>query len=84
MAAIPISTSSRADLRSIPLGVDWLQLPGWRWLFILEGLPAVILGLVTLFYLTSYPHQAKWLSSDEREWITSEFGTGERIKRDCA
>ena len=41
-------------------------LAGWQWLFIIEGLPAVILGIVTWFYLTDRPAEAKWLSADER------------------
>jgi len=44
-------------------------LAGWRWLFILEGLPCVLLGIVTLFYLTNYPVKAKWLSPEERAWL---------------
>lgn len=81
MAAIPISNIVGSPISGLLLGVNWLQLAGWRWLFILEGLPAIILGVVTLFYLTDYPHQAKWLSGDEREWITSELEQEKRIKR---
>jgi MFS transporter, ACS family, tartrate transporter len=60
-----------APISGFLLGLDWLQMAGWRWLFILEGLPAVIFGVVTLFYLTDWPRQAKWLAADERDWITS-------------
>jgi D-galactonate transporter len=81
MAAIPISNIVGSPISGVLLGVSWLQLAGWRWLFILEGLPAIILGVVTLFYLTDYPHQAKWQSGDEREWITSELEQENRIKR---
>ncbi len=42
---------------------------GWRWLFVLEGLPCVILGIFTLFYLTDYPEKAKWLTSEEKAWL---------------
>jgi ACS family tartrate transporter-like MFS transporter len=55
------------------LGVNWLALAGWRWLFILEGVPAVLFGFVTLFYLTDRPQQAAWLPKDEREWLASEL-----------
>ena len=44
-------------------------LAGWQWLFLLEGLPAVVLGAVTLGYLTDLPEQARWLSPGEREWL---------------
>jgi ACS family tartrate transporter-like MFS transporter len=83
MAAIPIANIVGAPISGVLLGVNWLQFAGWRWLFILEGLPAVILGVVTLFYLIDYPHQAKWLSDDEREWITSELEKERRIKREA-
>jgi len=53
--------------------IHWLGYSGWRWLLILEGLPAVILGVVTLFYLTDRPKDARWLRDDERAWITGEL-----------
>ena len=42
-------------------------------MFILEGIPAIVLGVVTLFYLTDWPHQAKWLPQDERDWLIGEL-----------
>ncbi|KVQ61105.1 MFS transporter [Burkholderia territorii] len=48
--------------------------PGWKWLFILEGLPAVLLGIVGMFYLTDRPKQATWLTEREREWLDAEIG----------
>src|SRR5271156_3061538 len=44
-------------------------LAGWQWLFLIEGLPPVLLGIIFLFYLPGGPAQAKWLTEDEREWI---------------
>ena len=56
-------------------------LAGWQWLFLLEGLPTVILGGVTLFYLTDRPAAATWLTPTERIWLTehlaSQANTGE-------
>ncbi|MBB5391742.1 MULTISPECIES: MFS transporter [unclassified Herbaspirillum] len=49
----------------------WAGLSGWQWMFILEGLPAVIMGVVTLFYLVDRPEQGKWLNAEERQWLTS-------------
>ena len=71
MAAIPISNIVGSPISGLLLGINWFQLAGWRWLFIIEGLPAIIFGIVTIFFLTDWPHQAKWLPADEREWITS-------------
>src|SRR5262249_13202033 len=47
--------------------------PGWRWLFVLEGIPAVILGIVTIYFLPDWPRDAKWLEEQERDWITQEL-----------
>ena len=48
-------------------------IPGWKWLFVLEGLPAVMLGIFGAFYLTDRPDQAKWLSKDEKNWLAREL-----------
>jgi len=42
---------------------------GWQWLFILEGLPAVVLGFVVLFVLNDKPDDAKWLDAEEKKWL---------------
>jgi MFS transporter, ACS family, 4-hydroxyphenylacetate permease len=49
----------------------FLGLSGWRWLFLLEGLPAVILGIICLFYLDDGPAQASWLSESRRGSIAT-------------
>jgi ACS family tartrate transporter-like MFS transporter len=72
-AAYPISFIIGSPLAGSMLGISWFGLRGWRWLFILEGIPAILLGIVTIFYLTDWPKQAKWLAPDEREWITEEL-----------
>lgn len=48
-------------------------LRGWQWLFLMEGIPAVLLGIVTLFYLTDKPEQAAWLSPAERSWLSKKM-----------
>lgn len=53
--------------------IAWFHLAGWRWMFILEGLPAVILGIIVMFFLTNRPREAKWLTEDEKEWIEGEL-----------
>jgi ACS family tartrate transporter-like MFS transporter len=44
-------------------------LPGWKWMFLLEGLPTVLMGFVSAFWLTDRPEVAHWLEPDEREWL---------------
>lgn len=70
-------TQPLALLLSVPFS-RWLMetihpwgLSGWRWLFILEGLPSIVMGIVTLFYLDDRPHQARWLPGDEKAWLTT-------------
>jgi ACS family tartrate transporter-like MFS transporter len=48
-------------------------LAGWQWLFLFEGIPAVILGFVTLAYLPDGPTHAKWLSAEEKEWLAAKL-----------
>ena len=73
MSAIPIANVLGSPLAGWLLGVRWFGIPGWRWLFILEGIPAVLLGIMTLLYLTDWPREAKWLPADEQEWIDGEL-----------
>jgi len=63
----PISTSLLVELDGL------LGLAGWRWLFICEAVPAVMLGFVVLFYLTDRPAKAHWLEPHEREWLIAEL-----------
>jgi MFS transporter, ACS family, tartrate transporter len=69
MLAVPISNVIGAPVSGLLLGVDWLGMTGWRWLLLLEGLPAIVLGVVTIFFLTDRPRDARWLAPDERAWL---------------
>ena len=80
MAAIPLSNVIGSPLAGALLGVHWRGIAGWRWLFALEGIPAVIFGIVTFFYLTDWPRQATWLPEDEREWIENELASESSAK----
>lgn len=82
--AIPFANVLGAPLAGWLLGVHWFGLTGWRWLFVLEGVPALLLGIVTLVYLTDWPHQAHWLSPDEREWIEQELQREKEAKKATA
>ena len=69
MAAIPLSFIIGSPLAGWILGHTWRGIDGWRWLFVLEGMPAVLLGVVAFFYLTDGPEEAGWLAPEERQWI---------------
>lgn len=69
MSAIPLSQALAAPIAGWIIGHAFLGLSGWRWLFILEGLPAIVLGCVAFFFLNDRPREAHWLAADERAWI---------------
>jgi len=59
-------------------------LHGWQWLFLSEGIPSVLLGFFTFFYLTDKPAQAKWLTAKEREWLTKTMEKENKAQRDLS
>ena len=69
MAAAPISTALGSPVSAALLEMNGFGLTGWQWMFIVEALPAVVLGVVTLFYMTDRPARARWLPEDERSWL---------------
>lgn len=80
-AANPLSYVIGSPLAGLLLGISWLGMRGWRWLFILEGIPAIVFGAITIFYLTDWPRQARWLRDDEREWIETELEREKQAKQ---
>ena len=81
MTAIPISAVVGGPLSGALLGLNGrLGLAGWQWLFLLEGLPAVVLGVAALWFLTDRPSQATWLTADERSWLDTHL-SHERAQR---
>jgi MFS transporter, ACS family, 4-hydroxyphenylacetate permease len=65
--AIPVTIAVASTVSGLILQLHgFLGLAGWRWLFLLEGLPAIILGVICLFYLDDGPALANWLSADEK------------------
>jgi MFS transporter, ACS family, tartrate transporter len=83
MAAIPLSSVIGAPVSGMILGMDGVVgLDGWQWLFIIEAIPAVLLGGVTYFYLTDRPADAYWLAADERAWLAGRL-EAERRQREA-
>jgi MFS transporter, ACS family, tartrate transporter len=81
MAAAPISVVLGSPVSSALLEMDGLLgLKGWQWMFIMEAIPACILGFVVLFYLTDKPEKATWLGDDERAWLVSEMNAEHAAK----
>jgi len=70
--AQPISNAIGAPLSGLLLNLDGLLgLQGWQWLYIIEGIPAVILGFLAPRMLTDRPEDAAWLREDERNWLST-------------
>jgi ACS family tartrate transporter-like MFS transporter len=74
MAAIPVSLGLGAPVSTAFLQMDGIWgLTGWKWLFLGEAAPAVIFGLLCVFYLPDRPADADWLSDDEKRWLDAEM-----------
>ncbi|MBV9010226.1 MAG: MFS transporter [Verrucomicrobia bacterium] len=80
MSAIPIGFIVGGPIAGSILPVDWLGMAGWRWLFLLEGTPAIILGTIAMFVLPDRPGEAPWLSQHERDWLTTRIADERRAK----
>ncbi len=80
MSAIPIAYILGGPLAGWILGIHSLGIPGWRWLFLVEGVPAVLLGIVTLFVLPDRPKDVSWLQPDERDWLSARLAEERQAK----
>lgn len=83
MAAIPLSTVVGGPISGALLNITGLGLSGWQWMFLIEALPAILLSVVVLFYLTDRAADATWLAPDERAWLVERLAS-ERAKRERA
>ena len=80
MAAIPVSIGLGAPVSTALLELDGtFGLAGWKWLFLAEAAPAVLLGIAVLFYLTDKPAVANWLEPDERQWLGAVMAEEKRL-----
>ena len=81
LSGMPIASILGSPVSGLILDrVHWLGLSSWRWLLILEGIPAVVCGLLTYFLLPSRPDEAKFLTIDEKEWLRAELASEEQQK----
>ena len=83
LVAVPLSLALGAPVSSLLLDVHWLGIDGWQWLFIVEGLPAVFLGFVTLVWLTDRPRNAAWLTQAERDHLEGQL-SAEALAKEAA
>ncbi|MFD0918171.1 MFS transporter [Saccharopolyspora rosea] len=80
MAAVPVSSAIGATVSSVLIssGHGVFGLSGWRFMFVVEGVPAMLLAVATWFYLTDRPSQARWLAPAERDWLAARLAAEQR------
>ncbi len=79
MTAIPISIAIGAPVSTTLLELNgFLGLAGWKWMYLCEAAPAIVLGVFVLFFLTDRPEQANWLAPDEKAWLAGELARERR------
>lgn len=67
---VPLSVFLGAPVSTLLLELHgWMGLEGWQWMFLLEAVPSILLGIACLWVLSDSPRQAKWLSAEERDWL---------------
>src|SRR5438132_9451623 len=81
LAGIPVTSILGGPVSGFILDhVHWLSVSSWRWLLILEGIPAVVGGVLTYFLLPSRPAEAKFLSQEEKDWMEAVLASVESEK----
>ena len=81
LTGLPFTSIVGAPISGLVLDhVHWLGASSWRWLLILEGLPAILCGLLTYFLLPNRPAEAKFLTPEEQGWIQAELSREEHQK----
>ena len=80
-SAVPSAAVVGSILATWLLGVHWQGMSGWRWIFVIEGIGPIILGVITIFFLTDRPEQAQWLREDERNWIVEQLNNETLAKK---
>lgn len=78
LLAIPISNVLGAPASTAFLGIEALGIAGWQWLFILQGVPAILLGLFVPHMLTDTPAKAAWLTESEKSWLSATLAAEHR------
>ena len=69
MTANPLAGVVGSPISGALLGLRGAGLAGWQWLFLMEGLPAIVLGVAVYWVLTDKPENARWLAEPERKWL---------------
>jgi MFS transporter, ACS family, tartrate transporter len=80
MVALPLAVATGAPVSTALLELNGLfGLAGWKWMFVFEAVPTVLVGIFLLFCVTDRPQVARWLSEEERGWLTATLETERRL-----
>lgn len=83
--ACPIAATIGAPFATLVMdNIHWFGYAGWRWVFMLEGLLAVIGGIWTVFYLKNKPGDVKWLNKEEKDWVINKIAAEDALKTETA
>jgi ACS family tartrate transporter-like MFS transporter len=80
MLANPVAGIIGSPLSGALLGLSGKGLSGWQWMFLMEGLPAILLGAIVLWILSDRPEEAAWLKGDERSWLLDKLADENRAE----
>jgi len=81
LVGLPIAVAAGAPISTALLGLDGsFGLRGWQIMYIAEAIPTILIGIVTLFWLTDRPEQAKFLTAEERSWLATKLAAERRAK----
>jgi ACS family tartrate transporter-like MFS transporter len=78
MTANPLAGVVGSPISGALLGLHGKGLAGWQWLFLMEGMPAIVLGVTVLWVLNDTPGEARWLKGEERQWLIDQLALERR------
>ena len=79
LVSVPLTGAFGAPLATSLMQIEGWGLRSWQWLFLLEGIPSVLIGIVSLWYLTDRPSKADWLRPEQRDWLERGKVVGARL-----
>src|SRR4029079_16076999 len=83
LIGLPIAVAAGAPLSTALLGMNGLfNLRGWQIMYLAEGIPTILIGIVTLFVLTDRPEQARFLSAEEKAWLGRTLAAERKAKEE--
>ena len=80
MTANPLAGAIGSPISGALLGLHGMGLSGWQWMFLIEGLPAIIFGAVVFWTLCDHPDEAHWLQGDEKDWLIAKLASEQRAE----